>query len=42
MSERDDNVYLKHILDAIKRIEEYLYEVSQDVFREKYLKISRY
>lgn len=32
MKERDDSVYLKHILDAIARIEEYLSGVSQETF----------
>lgn len=32
MEKRDDTVYLKHILDAIARIEEYLHEVDQEKF----------
>ena len=32
MKERDDTVYLKHILDAIARIEGYLSGVSQETF----------
>lgn len=34
MKEHDDTVYLRHILDAIARIEEYLHEVSQETFSE--------
>ena len=32
MTERDDSVYLRHILDAIGRIESYLQGVSRDRF----------
>lgn len=32
MKERDDSVYLKHILDAIFRIEEYLSGVTHETF----------
>lgn len=32
MKERDDTVYLKHILDAVARIEEYLSGVDQETF----------
>ena len=32
MKERDDTVYLKHILDAIARIEGYLSGVNQETF----------
>ncbi|MFH0772317.1 MAG: HepT-like ribonuclease domain-containing protein [Candidatus Omnitrophota bacterium] len=32
MKERDDTVYLKHILDAIDRIEGYLSGISQETF----------
>ena len=32
MKERDDRVYLKHILDAIARIEGYLSGVNQETF----------
>ena len=32
MKERDDTVYLRHILDAIVRIEEYLQEINQEAF----------
>lgn len=34
MKERDGIVYLRHILDAIIRIEEYLRGVNQETFRE--------
>jgi len=30
--ERDDSVYLRHILDAISRIEEYLHGVDAEMF----------
>lgn len=33
MSERDESVYLRHILDSIERIETYLDDVSEDEFR---------
>lgn len=32
MKERDDTVYLRHILDAVARIEEYLQKIDQKVF----------
>lgn len=32
MKVRDDTVYLRHILDAITRIEGYLSEIKQDAF----------
>ena len=32
MKERDDTVYLRHILDAVARIEEYLEEIDQEAF----------
>jgi len=32
MKERDDGVYLKHILDGVARIEEYLSGVNQETF----------
>ncbi len=35
--ERDDSVYLQHILDAIARIEEYLLGVSEEMFYEQHL-----
>ena len=34
---RDDSIYLKHILDAINRIEEYLEEVNEIAFLENHL-----
>lgn len=37
MKMQDDTVYLKHILDAIARIEEYLSGVSQEVFTKTLL-----
>ena len=37
MKERDDIVYLRHILDAIDRIEEYLDNVDHEVFSKKLL-----
>lgn len=36
MNKRDDMVYLRHILDAIARIEEYLQEVTQETFHKYY------
>jgi len=33
----DDLVYIRHILDAIVRIEEYLQGVDEEMFSEKYL-----
>ena len=35
--ERDDSVYLQHILDAISRIEEYLHGVNDETFHQQYL-----
>jgi uncharacterized protein with HEPN domain len=35
--ERDDSVYLRHILDAISRIEEYLQGVIEETFYQQYL-----
>jgi uncharacterized protein with HEPN domain len=35
--ERDDSVYLRHILDAISRIEEYLYGIDEEKFYQHYL-----
>ena len=35
--ERDDSIYLQHMLDAISRIEEYLLGVSEEAFHEQYL-----
>ena len=35
--ERDDSVYLRHILDAISRIEEYLHGVDEETFYQHYL-----
>ena len=32
MKERNGTVYLKHILDAIARIEGYLFRVNQETF----------
>jgi len=37
MKERDDTVYLKHILDAIARIEGYLSGVDQETFSKTML-----
>jgi uncharacterized protein with HEPN domain len=34
---RDDSVYLRHILDAISRIEEYLHGVDEEMFYQHYL-----
>lgn len=34
---RDDSVYLRHILDAISRIEEYLQDVDEAAFHQRYL-----
>jgi uncharacterized protein with HEPN domain len=34
---KDEWVYLRHILDAINRIEEYLGGVDEQLFRERYL-----
>ena len=34
---RDDSVYLRHILDAISRIEEYLHGVDEEIFYQHYL-----
>jgi len=35
--ERDDSVYLRHILDAISRIEEYLHGIDEETFYQHYL-----
>jgi len=35
--ERDDSVYLHHILDAMSRIEEYLGGVNEETFRQENL-----
>jgi uncharacterized protein with HEPN domain len=35
--ERDDSVYLQHILDATSRIEEYLQGVTEETFYQQYL-----
>jgi uncharacterized protein with HEPN domain len=35
--ERDDSIYLQHILDAISRIEEYLHDIDEEAFQEQYL-----
>lgn len=35
--ERDDLVYLHHILDAISRIEEYVQGVDEEVFYQQHL-----
>lgn len=35
--ERDDSVYLRHILDAISRIEEYLHGVDEEMFYQHHL-----
>lgn len=37
MSERDDSVYLKHILDAIDKIDQYLASVSEASFLQNTL-----
>jgi uncharacterized protein with HEPN domain len=34
---RDESVYLRHILDAITRIEEYTCDVDEQVFRDRTL-----
>jgi uncharacterized protein with HEPN domain len=34
---RDDSIYLRHILDAINRIEEYLQQVDDTTFFTHYL-----
>jgi uncharacterized protein with HEPN domain len=34
---KDDTVYLRHILDAIQRIQEYLADASYDQFLQNYL-----
>jgi len=33
----DDEIYLRHILDAINRIEEYLTDIDEGEFHQKYL-----
>ncbi|HJX37199.1 MAG TPA: DUF86 domain-containing protein [Anaerolineae bacterium] len=35
--ERDDSVYLRHILDGISRIEEYVQGVDEEVFYQQHL-----
>jgi len=35
--ERNDSIYLRHILDATSRIEEYLRGVSEETFHEQSL-----
>jgi len=35
--ERDDSVYLRHILDAISRIEEYLHGIDEEMFYQHHL-----
>ncbi|MBN1661347.1 MAG: DUF86 domain-containing protein [Anaerolineae bacterium] len=35
--ERDDAVYLQHILDAISRIEEYLHGIDEEAFQDQHL-----
>ena len=35
--ERDDSVYLRHILDAISRIDEYLHGIDEEKFYQHYL-----
>jgi len=37
MKKRDDLVYLRHILDAIQRIQEYLAGVAYDQFMQSSL-----
>jgi len=37
MSERDNTLYLRHILDAIAKIEEYLCKVDQETFTKQTL-----
>lgn len=37
MSERDDAVYLKHILDATKKIKQYLKNIDETSFRKNSL-----
>jgi len=37
MKARDDTVYLRHILDAITRIEGYLFGVNQETFTKTLL-----
>jgi uncharacterized protein with HEPN domain len=34
---RDETVYLRHIMDAIARIEEYLRGVDEHAFKQRYL-----
>ncbi|MBU1035706.1 DUF86 domain-containing protein, partial [bacterium] len=34
---KDDSVYLRHILDAISRIEEYTQDIKYDGFMDNYL-----
>ena len=35
--ERDDSVYLRHILDAISRIEEYSHGIDEEMFYQHHL-----
>jgi uncharacterized protein with HEPN domain len=35
--ERDDSIYLQHIMDAIVRIEEYLHGIDEQTFYQQYL-----
>ena len=35
--DRDESVYLQHILDAIVRIEEYVQELDEETFYERYM-----
>ena len=37
MKKRDDAVYLKHILDAIARVEEYIQGIDSSSFAKKFL-----
>ena len=34
---RDEYVYLQHILDAIARIEEYLQDIDDETFYQRYM-----
>jgi uncharacterized protein with HEPN domain len=35
--DRDESVYLQHMLDAIVRIEEYVQEIDEETFYERYM-----
>jgi len=35
--DRDESIYLQHILDAIARIEEYVQEIDKETFYERYM-----